>query len=112
MLLILEDNGDKVSNLLLRYPDKLTETSVICKTVKAAQYFLQKMENPEPFELWLDNDLGPGGNGIAFLSWCIESKYQISKLFMITLSISARHEIYKIADKANIPWTEWGGPFG
>lgn len=111
MLLILEDNIDKLSLLCQRFRDRLTDQMVVvCNTVAKAQYMVQKL-TPCEIELWLDEDLGAGGSGFAFLTWLIEFQEKIDFLLIITLSMRSKDQIEALAKAAKIPYRVWAGPF-
>jgi hypothetical protein len=112
MLLVLEDNPDKLSNLLLRYRDRYKEnTLVICDTVPKAQAMIQKLVSEEPFELWLDEELRGGGSGHEFFKWLIEFQAKPSFLLITTLGLRAKELMENCARLNNVPYSVWAGPF-
>ncbi len=72
-VLILEDNDEKLFNVLLKFKDVIAKKEVyIARNVEQAKAFV--LTDPGLLWVFLDEELGPGcGTGTQFLEWLLVS---------------------------------------
>lgn len=90
-LLILEDNFDKILNLLVRFREEIAGlTILIADSETKAQLLIEELIafEAETWTLWLDQELIPsGGTGYSLLSWCITEYHTPDHVKIITHSL-------------------------
>lgn len=112
MLLILEDNLDKLTNLLDHFRERTHGKTILCvDSVKQGQYLVQKLLENEPFELWLDSEL-VRSTGLSFFNWLMEIKVKPAFVIITSFNPSASHELAKRCVMFEIAHRVWAGPFG
>lgn len=102
MILILEDNQDKVGNFLIKQ-EGIKEPMIWFQRQLEAQEFVEIYNGQ--IQLVLDEELWPGcGSGHQFLEWVIEKhKNKIKSVIVNTFSITMRKVMAEMVNKAQIP---------
>lgn len=112
MLLILEDNLDKLTLLLSRFRQRTSGKTILCAdSVTKGQSLALSLLDGIPFELWLDSELN-GSFGIQFLYWLIELNMKPSFVLITTMGPNAKRMMVERCVKFDIPHDSWAGPFG
>ena len=105
-LLIVEDNLDKILNLLAHYREEIAGlTILIADSETKARLLIEELiaAEAEEWTLWLDNDLIPGGgSGYSLLSWCIAEFHTPDHVNVITHSLEYRKKMIQLCRTHNI----------
>lgn len=84
VVLILEDNDDKIVNIFMKYAETLRGKEIfIARSVAQAQHYLAG--DPGITTLFVDYELDPGcGNGIELLEWVMITFIHFIELIVVT----------------------------
>lgn len=98
MILMLEDNLDKVQALMYTYRDVIGKVSIfITGYQSSAETWIRN--HTDRFVLFLDGELYPGaGTGLGFLVWLIEERklHWLDEIVITTMSPSIKEEMIKL----------------
>lgn len=112
MLLILEDNLDKLGLLLSKFRDRIAGRTILCAdSVTKGQYLVQRMLEGLDFELWLDGEL-VGSNGLTFLNWLLEFNCKPTFVLITAMGPTMQELLEATCASVSIPHHKWAGPFG
>ncbi len=103
-ILILEDNDEKIQNILVKYKDLFKNNEVfIARSVETAKWYISA--DPGGIWLFLDYELAPGcGTGTEFLDWMLAKAPQfLHRVIAISYSLEACKLWRAMCEKAGIP---------
>lgn len=103
MILILEDNDDKIESIFQKYRSDIAGRQVlVCRTVEQAQQAMERLDR-EMWMLFIDNDLGYGGTGMEFLDWLAELTPStiIEKIVITSLGLNIPKLMMSRCEKLN-----------
>lgn len=114
MILILEDNPEKIRNLLYKFGNEhLPGNRVVIVDSVADAKAVCRLMPMEELNLWLDNEVKGSETGTDFLQFILaERKHWLESVMLITLNRSAQSIMKALCEEHGVAHTIWAGPFG